>query len=372
MDFSETIEIKAVDKNEQFSIDSYFFAYFHDLPAALEQIRDAVRAYRSVPGSSSPPPVIDTTVLRTPTAPYQPMQSPSVSPSSAQIPKSSSSSSFRFTSLLRPLQESLPLMRTYSAPDPPENDEYTHISRKSPSSFIPVTTSPLRMRSPSPSGPRSSSMTPTPSNMGHDHTYPPSTSSSFRSELTASPTRDGTWTVGMPSWLKMPSRKLLSSPFTSRPSVEHSASAPPTTNPGVSEVLSSHHLSMSTSRVSGEFGFFSILEMPESTVDEETTEKFRTSFAFDEKEKLLGCMSIVSGFLIDAHVFFSGFQGYIFRLLPVYGRLYISNNYFSFRSSGPLTSRTTVSPWCQLVVGISSSRVLDDPSYTRCSLYATR
>ena len=46
---------------------------------------------------------------------------------------------------------------------------------------------------------------------------------------------------------------------------------------------------MSTSRGSGEFGFFSILEMPESTVDEETTEKFRTSFAFDEKEKLLGC-----------------------------------------------------------------------------------
>lgn len=38
-----------------------------------------------------------------------------------------------------------------------------------------------------------------------------------------------------------------------------------------------------------------------------------------------------------------GFPGYIFRLLPVYGRLYISTNYFAFRSSGPLTSRTTVS-----------------------------
>lgn len=37
-----------------------------------------------------------------------------------------------------------------------------------------------------------------------------------------------------------------------------------------------------------------------------------------------------------------GFQGYVFRLLPVYGRLYISSNYFTFRSSGPLTSRTTM------------------------------
>lgn len=40
-----------------------------------------------------------------------------------------------------------------------------------------------------------------------------------------------------------------------------------------------------------------------------------------------------------------GFPGYIFRLLPVFGRLFISSNYFSFRSSGPLTSRTTVNEY---------------------------
>lgn len=57
---------------------------------------------------------------------------------------------------------------------------------------------------------------------------------------------------------------------------------------GVSEVISTHP-TLSTSHASGEFGFFSILEAPESTVDAETEEKFRTSFAFDEKEKLLGC-----------------------------------------------------------------------------------
>ncbi|KIP06915.1 glycosyltransferase family 1 protein [Phlebiopsis gigantea 11061_1 CR5-6] len=328
MDFSETIEIKAIDKNEHYSVDSYFFAYFHDLPVALEQIRDAVRTYRSVPGSSSPPPVIDTTASRTPVAPYQPMQSPGIgiSPTTLPTPKSSSGSSFRFTSLLRPFQDSLPLMRAYSSQEPPGNEEYTHIS-KSPSSFVPITTSPVPLQPPSLPGTRSPSLTPTSSNVEHGHTYPPSSSSSYHSELTISSTRESTWTVGMPAWLKMPSRRLLSSPFTTlRPAIEHSTSTPPSSSAAVSEVLSSRHLSMSASGGGGDFGFFSILEMPESTVDEETTEKFRTSFAFDEKEKLLGC-----------------FPGYIFRLLPVYGKLYISSNYFSFRSSGPLTSRTTVS-----------------------------
>ena len=290
MDFSETIEVKAVDKNEQYSVDSYFFAYFHDLPAALEQIRDAVRAYRSVPGGSSPPPVIDTTASRTPVASYQPMQSPGLSPAPSQMPKSASSTSFRFTSLLRPFQDSLPLMRAYSAQEPQETDEYTHISKKSPSSFVPITTSPVPLQPPPLPDTRSSSLTPTPSNTDHGHTYPPSSSSSFHSELTASPSRESTWSVGMPAWLKMPSRRLLSSPFTTiRPTIEHSASTPSSSSATVSEVLSSRHLSMSTSGSGGDFGFFSILETPESIVDEETIEKFRTSFAFDEKEKLLGC-----------------------------------------------------------------------------------
>lgn len=34
------------------------------------------------------------------------------------------------------------------------------------------------------------------------------------------------------------------------------------------------------------------------------------------------------------------FQGYLFRLLPTYGRLYVSSNFFCFKSSGPLATRT--------------------------------
>ena len=39
---------------------------------------------------------------------------------------------------------------------------------------------------------------------------------------------------------------------------------------------------------------------------------------------------------------FAVFPGFLFRLLPMYGRLYVSDSYFCFKSSGPLTSRTKV------------------------------
>lgn len=63
---------------------------------------------------------------------------------------------------------------------------------------------------------------------------------------------------------------------------------PATTASGhVQEVLSSN-LALSASR---EYGYFSLLEAPDTMIEPEMLEKFRTSFAFDEKEKLLGCKS---------------------------------------------------------------------------------
>lgn len=56
MEFAETIEIKVVEgEDSTLSFDSYFFAYFTDIDAALVQIREAIAIYRpqvqgSVPG----------------------------------------------------------------------------------------------------------------------------------------------------------------------------------------------------------------------------------------------------------------------------------------------------------------------------------
>ncbi|OBZ79076.1 Sterol 3-beta-glucosyltransferase [Grifola frondosa] len=318
MDFSETIEVKVRDRSSDLSLDSYFFAYFHDLAAALEQIREAVRTYRSTPATSKTVPMVDTTISRPPASIIRPADRAQSAPVQEQTPKSPSG--FRLTSLLRPLQENLG--RPVSAPSQMDggNEDFTHILKRGGSSFIPVTASPKVGTSPE--GEVST------------HTYPPSRSRSRSpSSDLRTVTRDsatGSWSVGVPSWLRAPSRTLFGSSVPSgvRPVLEHAATMPASASvPAVSEVLSSNVVagsgSHSGSGGSNDFGFFSILEAPETMVDADTSEKFRASFAFDDKETLLGI-----------------FPGYIFRLLPVYGRLYVSNNYFCFRSSGPLGSRT--------------------------------
>ncbi|KAG9223145.1 hypothetical protein CCMSSC00406_0000166 [Pleurotus cornucopiae] len=326
MDFSETIEIKVFDQEGQYSFDSYFFAYFNDLPGALDQIRTAVRTARVYPhGTGSPKAVIDTTAIRPAPAPHV----NSFPPSDAQLPQSSSSR-FRLTSLLRPFQDSLSLTRATTSPEISDDNEFTHVSRR-PNSFVPISgplqrnskTSPdLHLPLPEPS--ISTSSSPAATTPSGEHTYPPSTSSSRtfpnNPELSREPpsTTSSAWSVGVPSWFRTP-RKVFSGISNSMPS---SALDSAQTMPGVREVYSSS-MASSGSRFGVENMAYSILQTPDTVIDPEVQEKFRTAFAYDEKETLLGY-----------------FPGYIFRLLPVYGRLYVSTNYFCFKSSGPLAVRT--------------------------------
>jgi sterol 3beta-glucosyltransferase len=282
MDFSETIEVKVVDKEEAFSVDSYFFAYFHDLPDALDQIRDAVRASRVLPPLSSPQPVLDTTVARPPPAPVIPMDRAQSLP--AVDLSSKTTSGFRLTSLLRPFHDNV---RPMSSPIPERSDQgedFTHISKRSGASFVPFTSSPKSQEARLPSseprplvGTSASNLTSTP-----EHTYPPST-----------PTNDfpsTSWNVGVPSWLKGSSRRVLGSP-SSAGIVYSTPLVASTSLGGVSEVYSSTTLSSSMSRsrcAPSELGY-SVLETPEVSIDQEMTDKFRTAFAFDDKEVLLGC-----------------------------------------------------------------------------------
>ncbi|KAI0932598.1 hypothetical protein AcW2_001180 [Taiwanofungus camphoratus] len=339
MDFSETIEVKIIDKNDQFAVDSYFFAYFNDLSAALEQIRDAVRAYRLSPEGAVSPAVIDTTVSRPPPPLQQTSERTQSLPSLSQLPKSPSV--FRFSSLLRPLQETLPISRSAGTLDHDPSEDFTHISKRGSSSFVPITLPPRPTLSSDAVGPCSpgehsegTSASQTPTTSTTSHTYPPLVLPPLStSEFGAHPARESSissWSVGVPSWLRMPSmpsmssRKVFGGAFSSsRP--EHTVTLPGTSGEGVSEVISSN-IPPGTRLPGGgpsDFGFFSVLETPETILDSETIDKFHTTFAFDDKENLLGI-----------------FSGYIFRLLPVYGRLYVSTNYFCFKSGGPLPSRT--------------------------------
>ncbi|KAJ3516791.1 hypothetical protein NLJ89_g910 [Agrocybe chaxingu] len=235
MDFTETIEIKVVDKEDNFTVDSYFFAYFHDLAGGLDQIRDAVRSHRSQPKpleSGAPAIVVDTTVAR----------------------------------------------------PGPVHVAWTHSDERSKRYFLEAIVNVVAI-------PRT-------------HVPP------VHFQDTSS------WVVGVPSWLKGSRRVFGGSTATTDTSTTFTATP-------VKEVYSPALSSPSPqSRSSGGDLAFSVLETPDMAPDQETT-KFRAAFAYDEKETLLGY-----------------FPGYIYRLLPVYGKLYISTNHFCFKSSGPLAVRT--------------------------------
>jgi len=296
MDFSETIEVKVLDGEETLSVDSYFFAYFQDLPAALEQIREAVSSTRyAVPQGSqshSPLHLIDTTVTSNHRLGHlDRVQS---------TPEPRLSSSFRLSSLLRPFHDTPPINRTTSTPEPLDTtEEFTHVEKRDNTSFIPITSSTesslgVQDAPASTSGSDQNvqqspdSLTPTPSNVGH--TYPPSTATQDDSLSPLPRESSSSWNVGVPSWLRLPSRRVFSSPFSGSSSTAGTLSEE---GKGVTEIYSST-ISSSTSRSGtgqGELGF-SILETPEITVDAESAEKFKASFAFDDRETLLGCTQI--------------------------------------------------------------------------------
>ncbi|KAF5377187.1 hypothetical protein D9615_006328 [Tricholomella constricta] len=314
MDFSETIEVKVFDKEEHFSVDSYFFAYFHDMSGALDQIRDAVRAHRILPDrTDSPQTVLDTTLPRHTAFPDRTVSLP------PENTATKTTSGFRLTSLLKPFHDTLGRTSQQSLPEPsPDAEGFTHISRRPNSSFVPLSTSPKPIDGlpESRQEPAGKTLSTTPST--YDHTYPPSTSVSPIDPNHPSLSRESSsWGVGVPTWLKG-SRRVFGS-------LASSGQTLTPTSAGVREMYSSTALSPSLPSSRSTMGdlAFSILETPEIPVDADATEKFRAAFAYDEKEILLGY-----------------FPGYIFRLLPVYGRLYISTNFFCFKSSGPLTART--------------------------------
>ncbi len=285
LDFRETIEVRVVDGIEDLAVDSYFFTYFHDISAALEQIRDAIACTRPfVPEtqeSLSAEQLIDTTVSRS--------NSTSRTGTSEQIQTypevtARSSSSFRLSALLRPFQE-VPFGRVVASPvsQQDEHEEFTHVEKRDNSSFVPIALPPPpsdisgtnHANEFSPSHTTRKAHT-----ISSSHTYPPFTSpSESLAQATQEQSLPTSW-VSVPSWLRMSRRSLGSS---SGAGNQQSAEAK-----AVTEVYSSGaHQSMASSQ-GAELGY-SVLETPDSSIDPEMIEKFQTSFAFDNKEKLFGC-----------------------------------------------------------------------------------
>jgi sterol 3beta-glucosyltransferase len=301
MDFTDTVEVKVLEGGV--ALDSYFFAYFKDLDGALEQMRDVLRTYRPSAAmvAAGGGQIMDTTATAQ-KGPGSPQETPRASldrvgaagGGAAEQLSPRASSAFRLSALWKPISDSLPLVRGPVTPTQPSTaaqgqgassgdgsgerpDEFTHINKGS--SFVPLTTSPRSMSdvplslSPVMMDERSLS-----EGSGSEHTYPPGT-------LAVEAASGGAWSMGVPSWLRVPGRR-------------GQGASTGATVPGVKEVYSGSgrgSKSGSGRRASSggsgigekELGY-SILE-PGAGVDPEMQAKFRTYFAFDEKETLLGC-----------------------------------------------------------------------------------
>ncbi|KZT52776.1 glycosyltransferase family 1 protein [Calocera cornea HHB12733] len=326
MDFTETVEVKVFDrddKDENYSLDSYFFAYFHDLDHALEQIQDILQEHRR---SASDPTghggvVHDTTsagVISSIGSPDRPVQA------------DSKPTSFRLTSLLRPFSSHpQPLgfpVRTESAP---EHIQDIGIAGTPPSRHLTASPSPLQDDSrtlrpgffrPSTSSPDITPQSGSMPESSASHIYPPSWSSSPGQHQETLQTQQDQASKGwsVPHWLRGSSR--LFSPGVSgsdASSMPHS-------------VILSDHASDDEDEQDGSNNMgFSLLDGTDvpHVFDTTVAEKFHSTFALDEKEALIGYL-----------------PGSLLRVLPIYGRVYISTNFFCFRSTQPLTKTRMIIP----------------------------
>ena len=287
LDFRETIEVKVVDGSEDLAVDSYFFTYFHDISAALEQIRDAVASTRPfVPEaqeSLGAEQLIDTTAPRS-TSTSRSGTSEHVQSYPEVAPRPSS---FRLSALLRPFQE-IPLGRTVTSPgQSDEHEEFTHVEKRDNVSFVPVALPlpPSDISGVSHADEVSQDHATLKARLSDNtipssHTYPPFNSPGESLVQTPQEQSLATSWVSVPSWLRMSRRSLGGA----------SGAGNQQSTKAVTEVYSSgpHQSTVSNQSQGAELGY-SVLETPDSTIDPEIIEKFQASFAFDDKERLAGC-----------------------------------------------------------------------------------
>jgi len=296
LDFRETIEVKVVDGSEDLAVDSYFFTYFQDISAALEQIRDAIastqRFVPAAPQSLNSEQLIDTTVPRS-TSNYR---TGSLEPAQAYgdaHPKTPST--FRLSAFFRPFQE-LPLGRAAITPGQlDEHEEFTHVEKRDNSSFVPIALPATPSDSPGANYATDLTQSPLPlksrlpdNSILSSHTYPPLTSPGEPpAQAPQEPSLATSW-VSVPSWLRMSRRPSIGASGTAnqQPATQRDGKA-------VTEVYSSGTQQSIGSSQGPDLGY-SVLDAPDSAIDAETVEKFQASFAFDDKERLLGCVYAVS------------------------------------------------------------------------------
>ncbi|GAA5901774.1 sterol 3-beta-glucosyltransferase [Sporobolomyces salmoneus] len=333
LEFAETIRLRVYDADEGYSIDEYWLSYFKDMDVALEKLNLVLDTFRKLRQDRETTRVsmdqdIEDTTRRAVADIDDPadqhknyrkdkkdnkanrrsltdkMSSMFISEPSETPQTESNKSSARSSTLaskLNPFSSSSASSAPATPPSgsvatlrPPAQDDSDSVSIAPP----PIGQS---------SQPSSSETLPASANA---HTYPPEPSSS--SGVSEPPRR--TSTLGkIFSASSTGSRKILEVVTHSNLPGGKSAKAKTASEkrPDTNKVVFDETL----------------VEEPETTQEEDSSNKtaveFRKMFGLSEKEELL-----------------EQYPAYLYRGLPISGRVYLSTNYFCFRSSGILAVRT--------------------------------
>ncbi|WRT64019.1 uncharacterized protein IL334_000946 [Kwoniella shivajii] len=353
LEFAETIEIKCVDPEDQMSVESYFFASFQDNERAYDMIQ---RLLDERP-SSDLPRVSSATTIQQPTEVLEDSVNTIRRPDqTAESPSTQRSGFKKIGSVLRPL---------ISKSDDKVKETESHKSglsipflnskahKASHDSLETVRNEPVHEGTGSPGE--------------DDDGYPPRQSGPMPHGMHQEDHRN-TWG---PSWIRKPASKLFgtspssTSTLGKTPPGSHSqlggiessdtTQSTPRKRGSVTEVVepavsydsdtSDDELSGTSNGGAARMSFasdisgdsqmlhsrsdYSMLEASETgrKEDDETARKFRSVFALSDKEELI-----------------EHFPGYLYRVLPVSGRFFVSTNYFCFRSSQLLYKTKMIIP----------------------------
>lgn len=334
LEFAETIEVRCVDSEDQMSVDSYFFASFHDGDKALKSIRARLDAR---PSSDLP---ANDSAITLPTDESAPQKRRTTQEGASHA---ATSGLKKLGSLLKPILHGSSSKHDDSHKDEVfERDEPSHDSLETLTPEVPANDG----YPPRQSGAAPVSMTEEKGWGGK--LFKPVSKILGTSPTTTTSVRRSSNQSGHPSEHRRASDHLADQLHirqhlsrTGGRGREHVTEVvEPTVNDGTNtDSEDEHEHETQESRVarmsftsSGEQGY-SMMEHTEDDDEEyaKTAKKFRAVFSLSEKEELIDRTLILWECWLQELII--DFPGYLYRVLPVSGRFFVTPNYFCFRSS---------------------------------------
>jgi len=357
LEFAETIEVRCVDSEDQMSVDSYFFASFHDGDKALKSIRQRLDAR---PSSDLP---ANDSAITLPTDGSAPQKQRTTQEGASHA---ATSGFKKLGSLLKPILHGSSSKHDDSHKDEVfEREDFSHDSQETLTPEVPVRDGyPPRQSGAAPAGmneekgwggklfkPVSKILGTSPTSSTHVRT-----SSSGRS---GHPSEHRRASDHLADQLHI-RQHLSRTGGDGREQVTEVVE--PTVNDGTTTDSENEHetqesrvarMSFTSSREQG----YSMMDQTEEDDEEyaKTARKFRSVFSLSEKEELIDRKSLDT----PATMLMIDFPGYLYRVLPVHGRFFVTPNYFCFRSS-QLLYKTKVSP----PLREGEALIVDDHSYS--------